>query len=191
MHNILPSIYCFPDQYFFSSLVWIYALVLTDQLILIDVPRYTKKHKEFLLSFELPINCYLTHGSTGIADGTNRQKDTEIEISFRLHEADRDYNWLRMTPDHYYTTLPIHDQYEIIHTPGHTPGSICLLHHASKSLFAGDVLFGQGGKLINTGQAGHDDDSTLAQKSREILQQYNFDNVLPFHYEMFIGGVSE
>ncbi len=33
----------------------------------------------------------------------------------------------------------------VIHTPGHTPGSICLYDSESKSLFSGDTVFSHGG----------------------------------------------
>ena len=34
--------------------------------------------------------------------------------------------------------------YEIIHTPGHTPGSICLYDRASEELISGDTVFSDG-----------------------------------------------
>jgi glyoxylase-like metal-dependent hydrolase (beta-lactamase superfamily II) len=37
--------------------------------------------------------------------------------------------------------LPFCGGIQIIHTPGHTPGHICLYHRASKTLIAGDALF--------------------------------------------------
>jgi glyoxylase-like metal-dependent hydrolase (beta-lactamase superfamily II) len=51
--------------------------------------------------------------------------------------------------------IPLHDDEElsagggmqVIHTPGHTPGSICLYMPAQKVLFAGDALVNSGGKL--------------------------------------------
>lgn len=36
------------------------------------------------------------------------------------------------------------EKLEVIETPGHTPGSICLYHKKSNSLFTGDLLFSQG-----------------------------------------------
>jgi glyoxylase-like metal-dependent hydrolase (beta-lactamase superfamily II) len=66
----------------------------------------------------------------------------------------------------------------IIHTPGHTPGSICLFDPASKILFVGDLLRFTGGK-IETGPSSLD--------TREVLQSINkiaaldFDIMLPGH----------
>jgi len=37
------------------------------------------------------------------------------------------------------------DNLEVIHTPGHTIGSICLYDEASKGLISGDTVFGDGG----------------------------------------------
>lgn len=37
------------------------------------------------------------------------------------------------------------DQLEIIETPGHTPGSICLYHKEENLLFGGDLIFSMGG----------------------------------------------
>jgi glyoxylase-like metal-dependent hydrolase (beta-lactamase superfamily II) len=33
---------------------------------------------------------------------------------------------------------------EVINTPGHTPGSICILEKKTKTLFSGDTLFDKG-----------------------------------------------
>lgn len=35
------------------------------------------------------------------------------------------------------------EKFEVLHTPGHTPGHIVIVHHASKTLWVGDVLFKQ------------------------------------------------
>jgi glyoxylase-like metal-dependent hydrolase (beta-lactamase superfamily II) len=54
------------------------------------------------------------------------------------------------TPDEMYEagdTIPLDggESLEIIHTPGHTKGSICLYEQKSKSLFCGDTIFSSGG----------------------------------------------
>ena len=43
-------------------------------------------------------------------------------------------------------SIPIgnEEHLQIIHTPGHTPGGICLYEPVSKSLFSGDTVFPQG-----------------------------------------------
>ena len=35
------------------------------------------------------------------------------------------------------------EQFEVLHTPGHTPGHIIIVHHASRTVWVGDVLFKQ------------------------------------------------
>ena len=45
------------------------------------------------------------------------------------------------------------DGLDVIHTPGHTPGSICLYHAESKSLFSGDTVF-PGGSFGRTDLTG-------------------------------------
>lgn len=37
--------------------------------------------------------------------------------------------------------------FEIIHTPGHTPGSICVYHREARALFTGDAMTGMKGDL--------------------------------------------
>jgi len=36
-------------------------------------------------------------------------------------------------------------EFEVIHTPGHSPGSVCLYCHAEKIAFVGDLIFAGGG----------------------------------------------
>ena len=52
-------------------------------------------------------------------------------------------------------TIPLDngENLEVIHTPGHTPGGICLYEPDSKSLFSGDTIF-PGGSIGRTDFAG-------------------------------------
>ena len=67
---------------------------------------------------------------------------------------------------------------EVIHTPGHTPGGICLLQ--SGNLFTGDTVFTYGniGRTDLTGGNGF-----MLIKSIERLLTLQFDRLYPGHYE--------
>ena len=58
------------------------------------------------------------------------------------------YNVLPVTPDELYVdgqTLP--EGLIVVHTPGHSPGHISLLHRQKRLLIAGDALNNRGGQL--------------------------------------------
>jgi glyoxylase-like metal-dependent hydrolase (beta-lactamase superfamily II) len=65
-----------------------------------------------------------------------------------------------------------------IHTPGHTPGSICLFDPASRILFVGDLLRFNGSK-IEIGASSLD--SSEVQKSINKIAALDFDIMLPGH----------
>jgi glyoxylase-like metal-dependent hydrolase (beta-lactamase superfamily II) len=80
--------------------------------------------------------------------------------------------------------LPCCGGIQIIYTPGHTPGHICLYHKASKTLIAGDLLFAEKGKLgpapslINA-------DTSMAMASIEKISRYDVANVIAYHGGLF------
>ncbi len=86
--------------------------------------------------------------------------------------------------------LPYCGGIRIIHTPGHTPGHICLYLPESKTLIAGDALFVEGGKLgpapsfINA-------DISLASSSLEKLTRYDIANVIAYHGGLFQDNPNE
>lgn len=49
------------------------------------------------------------------------------------------------------------EQLEVFHTPGHTPGHIVIVHHDSKTLWVGDVLFKQSIGRTDFPRGNHDD----------------------------------
>ncbi|NOQ79104.1 MAG: MBL fold metallo-hydrolase [Gammaproteobacteria bacterium] len=70
------------------------------------------------------------------------------------------------------------EQFEILHTPGHTPGHIVIVHHASKTLWVGDVLFKQSIGRTDFPRGSHDD--LIASIKNKLL-------TLPGDYQ-FIPG---
>ena len=74
-------------------------------------------------------------------------------------------------------TLPLGDIiFDVIHTPGHTPGGICL--HAHGNLFTGDTLFvGDSGRTDLQGS----NRSSLAKSIRRLMQLPDDTVVWPGH----------
>jgi glyoxylase-like metal-dependent hydrolase (beta-lactamase superfamily II) len=77
---------------------------------------------------------------------------------------------------------------EVIHTPGHTPGGICLYHPPSRVLFSGDTVFGGGG-------VGRVDlfggDAAALVRSIERLARLDVEVLYPGHGEPVTADVAE
>jgi glyoxylase-like metal-dependent hydrolase (beta-lactamase superfamily II) len=70
----------------------------------------------------------------------------------------------------------------IIHTPGHTPGHICLYHHPSKTLIVGDALNIADGKLTGPRkEILRDGDYESALGSLVKLLKFDAKNVITYH----------
>ena len=76
------------------------------------------------------------------------------------------------------------DSYLIIHTPGHTPGCICIYCKKTKTLFSGDTVFSNG-SFGRTDFPGGSTDQLIASIKR--LSDLDIDNLYPGH-ELFIEG---
>lgn len=66
---------------------------------------------------------------------------------------------------------------EVIHTPGHTPGSICLYDRNKKILFSGDTIFSDGVGRTDT-PGGNEEDLV---KSIEKIMGLQINTLLPGH----------
>jgi len=80
----------------------------------------------------------------------------------------------------------------VIHTPGHTPGHICLYHEESKSLIVGDALNIENNQLVVTHK------ETMNKEELEIIKGWlekftNFDveNVISYHGGLFIDNPNQ
>jgi glyoxylase-like metal-dependent hydrolase (beta-lactamase superfamily II) len=80
--------------------------------------------------------------------------------------------------------LPYCGGIQIIHTPGHTPGHICLYHRATKTLIAGDSLFIEEGRL-SPAPAFINADTPLAISSLKKLIQCDIAKVIAYHGGLF------
>jgi glyoxylase-like metal-dependent hydrolase (beta-lactamase superfamily II) len=67
------------------------------------------------------------------------------------------------------------EQFEILHTPGHTPGHIVIIHHASKTLWVGDVLFSGSIGRSDFPRGNHDDlIASIKNKLFKLPGDYHF-----------------
>jgi hydroxyacylglutathione hydrolase len=72
---------------------------------------------------------------------------------------------------------------QVLRTPGHSPGSICLYWPSHKALFAGDVIFEQGvGRTDLPGGSG-----TQLKESIKRLSSLDIDLLLPGHGRIIKG----
>jgi glyoxylase-like metal-dependent hydrolase (beta-lactamase superfamily II) len=83
--------------------------------------------------------------------------------------------------------LPFAGGITVIHTPGHTPGHICLYHARSKTLVTGDALNLINGKLTGPNPV-HTYDLALALDSLKKLAAYDIENVICYHGGVYRGG---
>ena len=74
---------------------------------------------------------------------------------------------------------------DIIHTPGHTSGSICVYHKDSKALFSGDTVLGYG-RPYKVPLVRMDMETML--HSLEKLSKLNIEWILPGHGDVVHGG---
>ena len=153
-------------------------------------------------------NVFLTHAHLdhvgGIASLTSNQKEN---IKIYCHEEEKKY--LELPDSRYIDPLmsssiePIiisksfankenfsigEYTFQVIHTPGHTQGSMCLYEPTRKWLFSGDCVFPQG----SFGRV--DFPSSDAEKmisSLEILASLEIESLFAGHMEPLITGAQE
>lgn len=70
-------------------------------------------------------------------------------------------------------------KFEVLETPGHTPGGVCLLERTKKALFSGDTLFA--GAIGRTDHPGGDYDQLMRSIFERLLCLDGDVNVLPGH----------
>jgi len=77
-------------------------------------------------------------------------------------------------------------QANVLHTPGHTQGSVCLYFPAHQKLIAGDTLFA--GSIGRTDLPGGDFDTIMRSLHREVLALPDETLVVPGHGELTTIG---
>jgi len=86
--------------------------------------------------------------------------------------------------------LPVLGGLRVIHTPGHTPGSICLYAPRDKLLFVGDMLQRRRGR-VTYASAIFSDDAATARTSIRRLAGLDVETIVFAHYPPVRQGARE
>jgi len=104
-----------------------------------------------------------------------RWKNLKIAVDRALYDGD---------------ILPYCGGIQVIHTPGHTPGHICLYLIENKTLIAGDALFVEEGKLVPA-PSFINADSEMAHESLKKLSRYDVSYIITYHGGLFRENCNE
>ena len=86
--------------------------------------------------------------------------------------------------------LPLSETVQVIHTPGHTPGSACYLLPKRGVLFTGDTLFSDGTRLSRSVPfPGYDGEAY--RESLRLLASLDFDVICGGHGAPLVGAASD
>lgn len=94
------------------------------------------------------------------------------------------------TPIHDGDVLPVLGGLEVIHTPGHTPGSVCLYGARDRVLFTGDVLERRFGRVSFASRL-YSDDYRAAKRTMRRLASLDVETIVFSHWPPLTGGGAE
>ena len=86
--------------------------------------------------------------------------------------------------------LPLLGGIRVIHTPGHTPGSVCYMLESRSLLFSGDTVYSDGERVSRSIPfPGHDGRSY--RRSLQTLASLEFETLCGGHGAPLVGGASD
>jgi glyoxylase-like metal-dependent hydrolase (beta-lactamase superfamily II) len=122
-----------------------------------------------------------------------------LAITWRemLRQPSRGKFFAAMTPEPPQTVpiengdvLPMLGGLRVIHTPGHTPGSVCFFGARDRILFVGDTLQRRFGR-VSFASVLYSDDITMARRAVQRLASLDVETVVFSHYPPLTEGASE
>lgn len=203
--EIIPGIHELPVK-----MVNSYLVVNDDEIILIDtgLPWNLSEITDYIEK-NLKINpqdiktIVITHNHFDHVGNLSKLKEiTGAKVA--IHPADADYirgktkhmggafmNAIIRLLQKIYRTTPVEPEillkngdiigeYQIIHTPGHSPGSICLYNPENKVIFVGDNLQYKNGKLQSPGEKLIPEPEKYKESLKKLLN-YDIEVILTGH----------
>ena len=134
--SILPGIFAFaPNRDTLGATA--YFIVDKTHNVLIDCPSWNESHRDFIKSHGGAKKLIITHrGSIG-KQLIQLQQDLSCEVIIQEQEA---YLLPEITVTSFRDNLTINSEFELIWTPGHSPGSSCVYWQQRGILFTGRHL---------------------------------------------------
>jgi glyoxylase-like metal-dependent hydrolase (beta-lactamase superfamily II) len=86
--------------------------------------------------------------------------------------------------------LPMLGGLQVVHTPGHTPGSVCLYGARDRVLFVGDSLQRRFGR-VSFASGLYSDDHAAAKRSVKRLAQLDVETIVFSHFATLEEGAAE
>ncbi|KVH87970.1 uncharacterized protein LOC112502763 [Cynara cardunculus var. scolymus] len=155
-----------------------YLIVHPEGNILIDSPRYTERLACNIEKMGGARYMFLTHRD----DVADHQKWSErLNCERILHSTEVDVSTINVE-----TKLTgcgpwsLSDDIQLIHTPGHTEGSVCLFYKPLKVLFTGDHLAIEE-SLLDIAEQYNKDSVSIQLDSVAMLLELEFEWMLPGH----------
>jgi glyoxylase-like metal-dependent hydrolase (beta-lactamase superfamily II) len=194
-----------------------HAIIEDDGVTLIDtgyagsLPRLERGLEDLGLSVRDVRRVICTHGHPDHAGSARALADVGIDV--HIHPADaanlevgvadavrrpsRGRIFAAMTPplDRFIPledgeVLPVLGGLEVIHTPGHTPGSVCLFSERDGTLFVGDALQRRFGRVSYASNL-YSDDAPMARASVQRLTRLRVKSIVFSHYPPLTDGAAE
>lgn len=138
----------------------------TGECVIIDPCAHYRRHREnfkyFIRKEQLkPVRCLLTHGHYDHLLSCDQVRDEyglypeihrgdkpwmdRVELSIEEHFGPGNFQHDLVHPQRFLDDDEIiqfgHHQFKVIHTPGHSPGSVVFYCEEEKAAFTGDTLF--------------------------------------------------
>jgi glyoxylase-like metal-dependent hydrolase (beta-lactamase superfamily II) len=117
-----------------------------------------------------------------------------VGLKVLLHAADKNNEWIQGMPDRLFSAKRLQmGRLEVIHSPGHTAGSVCIVDPLTKILFTGDTLAGTKAGEIRDFRRGSSHDEDVKERTRSVakLTRETFVSILPFHYSPVLNNAHE